>query len=321
LRRFRELMRDQGQDWAEPCLREIEAVKKAREDEAGSLAEPVLKAGKQALGSRRFADIRKAVKAFLGERERIFGKTRAFGKVRALGREIEERASTVVARLEKNLRRKLADADFVGARADADRIREADPDRYGVKALELRREIDGKERIHLDRASDTLGLERLRREREKAIPLVREWKHMEAQEIFLAIRAEEKSEQVRRAAAWELRDLDRLSDFLKALGEAHGAVGKELTIGGKMGKVVDVSRGYVYLDIGRFRTAFRLRNLSAEETVRLAEIGLSLEEKALRMGFGVYLYYAGKRDRAREVLLARDMGDNERKYYEEKLGG
>ena len=307
--------------WGKFAQDEIRKIREERENRAEATLGEALRTVQQAEAGGRFGEGRKALQGFLTERKASFGETKAYARAQEALKDLAGRASALVARLEEETRKCLDAGLFPSARACADRIREADPDTFGPAAEALLREAGERERRKEELALEREGMARLEEGRRAAGEAVRSWKILDALGAFEAVRAEAKSPAVWRLVAIETGDLDRLSDFLKALGAAKAAVGKDLTVGGKAGKITDVAGGYVHVVLGPMRTAFRLQDLKPEELGRLAEIGLLASDAKWARALAVYFLYHGLNDKARAILSSLDLTEEEKGFYRAKTGG
>jgi hypothetical protein len=318
--KFRGVIREFGQSWAEICLREIDAIKQARREAVAQAWEALKASVEKAALVGRFREARAELEAFLEEKREAFGSTREFGKAKSLLTDLNERITRAVHRFEEDARRAMTDGDFDGARAFADRILRIDPKGHARKVRDLRRDIEKAEREAREVEEERKGRDLLEKARQKASSLVRAWKPREAIEPFEAVRAESKSRAIWDLAARELDDLDRLARFFKAAGEAQGAVGRELVIGGEKGRVEKVSGGFIHLKLGRVVRGFRLRELTVEDFARFCNLSLPDGDKDVKRGFAAYLLYMGKTERAAAALATLDLGDEDKAFYRDKMG-
>jgi tRNA A-37 threonylcarbamoyl transferase component Bud32 len=321
IRMFQAVIARGDTGWGKFAREDIEKIRAEREREAEAALGEALREARKAEEKERFGQGRKALQDFLSNRKAAFGETKAFVDAQVELKDLVGRAAALVARLEEEARKCLEAGQFPSARACADRIREIDPDTFGSSAETLLREAGERERRKEELAREREGLARLEEARRTAEAAVRAWKIMDAVGAFEAVRAESKSPSVWRLASLETGDLDRLSDFLKALGSAKAAVGKELTIDGKAGKITDVAGGYVHVVLGPARTAFRLQDLKPEELGRLAEIGLLPADAKWARGLAVYFLYQGMTDKARALIGSLELTDEEKEFYKAKTGG
>jgi len=319
IRRFREIVERFGEGWRGLVLDEVGKIKETRNRRAENAVASLEKAAEDDLDAGRFREARKRVRSFLEANKAFFGPTDAYRRAETLMEEVRTRTERAASRYEEEAVLCLAREAFGRAREASSRLRRIDPERYGAKADALLRRIEEAERRHREAEAEKRELALLEEARERAAGLVRAWKHEAAVDLFLEVRAEVQSLRAREAASADLSDLDRLRDFLKALGEAKGAVGHPMSVGGREGEVVDVAKGYVYLRMGRFKTGFRLEELSVDEVVRLAEMGLPPSNVDLQRGFLVYLLYHGRTARAGEILDTLDLPEEDRERYRQLL--
>ncbi|MCU0722638.1 MAG: hypothetical protein MUC63_03305, partial [Planctomycetes bacterium] len=321
VRLFQEVAKAYSSDWQAIALDEIAKVRDARERRAEELAGGPLESAAAEAGRERFGDAQRLLRAFLADRKAVFGETRAYGKAQDALRDLASRADAFAGKLETEARQAVSSGHFDAARSAAERIRSADPEAFGSRAEAVLREAAEEERKRTEAAQEREALDLLAQARGKARDSVRAGKVMEAVEAFENVRSTAKSAKVWRLAQMEAEDLDRLAEFWKALGEAKDAAGREITVGGKTGKVTTVSGGYVHILLGPARTAFRLQELKTDEVVRLAEIGLLPADAKWKRGLAVYCLYQDRAAKANDLLKGIDLTEEEREFYRGKAGG
>ncbi|MHC5040479.1 MAG: serine/threonine-protein kinase, partial [Planctomycetota bacterium] len=220
--KFNLVAQTHGADWVEVVRREIDAVKKAREERAHNLVERMIQAGEKALAKDRLGEAWGPIDRFCREQKPTFGPTKAYGEAEAFRKKVRERIDRAILRFEKEAEKCVQGGDFEKARAWVERIRSIDPETFGEKARSLERGIAEKERSLRKDEETRRALSQLKAAREKTRTLVKGWKPQEARGLFQAILNGVKQGGVRDAARKDLEDLGRISAFFKALGETKG---------------------------------------------------------------------------------------------------